>query len=106
MLRGDVGFAVRLARVTRRRRRSSPQRRAAGSVRVLLLTAPVGEGHQAAARALAAEIRHRNDRAEVVVFDVLPALGRPLRWLLNDAYRWQLRAAPWLFGLLFAALRR
>ena len=36
----------------------------------------------------------------------LPRSRPPLRWLLNDAYRWQLRSAPWLFGLLFGALRR
>ena len=41
-----------------------------------------------------------------MVCDALPALWLPLRWLLNDAYRWQLRSAPWLFGLLFGALRR
>jgi processive 1,2-diacylglycerol beta-glucosyltransferase len=75
-------------------------------IRVLVLTAPVGEGHLAAARTLTDDILRTNDGAEVTVRDVLPALGRPLRWLLNDAYRWQLRSAPWLFGLLFGALRR
>src|SRR6266498_4376796 len=76
------------------------------AVRVLVLTAPVGEGHLAAARTLSDDILRRHEGAEVVVCDVLPALRRPLRWLLSDAYCWQLRSAPWLFGLLFGALRR
>jgi len=71
-----------------------------------VLTAPIGEGHIAAARALADDITRTHEGAEVVVCDALPALRRPVRWLLRDAYRWQLRAAPWLFGGLFAALRR
>ena len=76
------------------------------AVRVLVLTAPVGEGHVAAARTLSEDISRGHEGAEVVVCDALAALWRPLRWLLNDAYRWQLRSAPWLFGLLFGALRR
>ena len=84
----------------------SDERPAGTPVRVLVLTAPVGEGHLAAARAIASGIRRQNADAEVVVLDVLPALPRPLRWLLSDAYRWQLQAAPWLFGLLFEALER
>src|SRR6266496_6042420 len=75
-------------------------------VRVLVLTAPVGEGHVAAARALAEGILRGREGAEVVVCDVLPALRLPLRWLVSDAYRWQLRSAPWLFGLVFGVLRR
>jgi UDP-N-acetylglucosamine:LPS N-acetylglucosamine transferase len=76
------------------------------SHRVLLLTAPVGEGHVAAARVLADDLLRRNPGAQVTVRDVLPELAAPLRWLLNDAYRWQLRSAPWLFGLLYGTLRR
>jgi UDP-N-acetylglucosamine:LPS N-acetylglucosamine transferase len=71
-----------------------------------LLTAPVGEGHLAAARVLAADLMRRNPSAEVTVRDVLAELPAPLRWFLNDAYRWQLTAAPWLFALLFGTLRR
>lgn len=74
-------------------------------MRVLVLTAPVGEGHVAAARALSDDLR-RSERADVEVCDTLPALPAPLRWLVSDAYRWQLNAAPWLFGAAFGALRR
>ena len=76
------------------------------AVRVLVLTAPVGEGHVVAARTLAEDIVRANVGAAVTVCDVLPALRRPLRWLVSDAYRWQLHSAPWLFALLFGALRR
>ena len=76
------------------------------AVRVLVVTAPVGEGHVAAARTLSEDISRGHEGAEVVVCDALAALWLPLRWLLNDAYRWQLRSAPWLFGFLYGALRR
>ena len=71
-----------------------------------MLTAPVGEGHLAAARVLADDLVRRSPSAEVEVRDVLAELPGPLRWFLNDAYRWQLTAAPWLFALLFGMLRR
>jgi len=76
------------------------------AVRVLVLTAPIGEGHLAAARTLTEDIRHRDPQADVVVCDVLEEFSRPLCWLLRDAYRWQLETAPWLFGTLFGGLRR
>lgn len=75
-------------------------------MRVLVLTAPVAEGHVAAARTLSEDIRRQHEDAEVIVCDVLPALRRPVRWFLHDAYRWQLQAAPWLFGSLFVVLHR
>jgi processive 1,2-diacylglycerol beta-glucosyltransferase len=74
------------------------------AVRVLVLTAPVAEGHVAAARVLAEDVRRVNERAEVLVVDALPALPRLMRWLLFDAYRWQLNTAPWLFAALFRSL--
>ena len=76
------------------------------AIRVLVLTAPVAEGHVAAARTLSEDIRRQHEGAEVIVCDVLPALRRPVRWFLHDAYRWQLKTAPWLFGSLFAVLHR
>ena len=75
-------------------------------VRVLILTAPVGEGHVAAARALSEGILCRNPEAEVRIVDALSPLPALVRWVVGDAYRWQLRSAPWLFGVLFGALRR
>jgi processive 1,2-diacylglycerol beta-glucosyltransferase len=83
---------------------SAGSKTAEPAVRVLVLTAPVAEGHLAAARIIAEDVRRVNDRAEVVVRDALQALPRPVTWLLHDAYRWQLDAAPWMFALLFGAL--
>ena len=83
---------------------SEPRERS--RVRVLVLTAPLADGHLAAARVLAEEIPRRNEHADVIVRDALPALPLPVRWLLKDAYHWQLRNAPWLFALVFAGLRR
>jgi processive 1,2-diacylglycerol beta-glucosyltransferase len=74
-------------------------------VRILVLTAPVAEGHVAAARVLDEDVRRLNPEADVIVCDALAVLRRPLRWLVHDAYRWQLTAAPWLFATLFTALR-
>ena len=86
--------------------RATPDRGDATSVRVLVLTAPVAEGHLAAARVLADDIRRVNTDAEVQIVDALPDLPRPVKWFLCDAYRWQLGTAPWLFALLFGALER
>ena len=77
-----------------------------GALRVLVFTAPVGEGHVAAAQALANDVRQRNPAAEVVICDALEEFNVVLRWLLRDAYRWQLTRAPWLFGTVFAGLQR
>lgn len=66
-----------------------------------MLTAEVGEGHTAAARALAADLVGERIDVEVLICDALAGLGRFLRFVLLDAYRWQLRFAPWVFGLLY-----
>jgi len=76
------------------------------AVRVLVFTAPVGDGHVAAARALADDVRQRDPAADVVVCDALEEFNVLLKWLLRDAYRWQLTMAPWLFGTVFEGLQR
>ena len=75
-------------------------------LRILVLTAPVGEGHLAAARTLSADLARDDDSVEVIVCDALRAMNRLLRRTMIDAYRWQLTAAPWLFGALFGSLIR
>ena len=85
---------------------SAETRTRSNRVRVLVLTAPIGEGHVAAARALSEGILRQNPEAEIRIVDALSSLPALLRWVVSDGYRWQLRAAPWLFGLLFGALRR
>jgi UDP-N-acetylglucosamine:LPS N-acetylglucosamine transferase len=74
--------------------------------RFLVLTAEVGLGHTAAAAALEQGLLRESPRATVDVLDALLHMGRPLRFLLLTAYRWQLRWAPWLFGLLHHTLMR
>ena len=75
--------------------------------RVLILSADVGEGHAAAARALAAADRDSPEPAEVTVIDGLAAMGRVLRPVVEDGYRVQLRFIPWtLHDRLLAARAR
>jgi processive 1,2-diacylglycerol beta-glucosyltransferase len=69
--------------------------------RVLILSADVGEGHAAAARALAQQIEASPEEAEVVVIDGLAAMGRVLRQVVQDGYRVQLRFLPWSYSLVY-----
>jgi hypothetical protein len=82
------------------------QARGEPRLRVVVLTAEVGEGHAAAARALAAELVGERAEVEVLICDALVGLGRLLRFVLLDAYRWQLRFAPWIFGLFYRLFAR
>jgi UDP-N-acetylglucosamine:LPS N-acetylglucosamine transferase len=72
-----------------------------GGRRVLILSADVGEGHAAAARALAAQIEASEQRAEVTVIDGLAAMGRVLRPVVEDGYRVQLRFVPWTYTIIY-----
>ncbi len=69
--------------------------------RVLILSADVGEGHAAAARALAEQVRGSRARAEVEVIDGLAAMGPVLRPVVEDGYRVQLRFMPWTYTLVY-----
>jgi UDP-N-acetylglucosamine:LPS N-acetylglucosamine transferase len=72
---------------------------------VLLLSAPVGEGHVAGARAIAARMRTAWPDAEVVEVETVAGGPRRTR-LLALAYRVVMRRAPGLYGLAYDALRR
>jgi processive 1,2-diacylglycerol beta-glucosyltransferase len=85
----------------RRRHRTSSAGRASGPSRVLILSADVGEGHAAAARALAQQIRDSPRDAEVTVIDGLRAMGRVLRPVVEDGYRVQLRLIPWSYTIVY-----
>lgn len=74
--------------------------------RVLVLSADVGEGHAAAARALAAELAAEPALVEVFVEDGLAAFGSLLQRLIRDGYRAQLRRLPWSYGLLYTLFAR
>jgi processive 1,2-diacylglycerol beta-glucosyltransferase len=74
--------------------------------RVLILSADVGEGHAAAARALAEQIEASPEQVEVTVIDGLAAMGRVLRPVVQDGYRVQLRFLPWSYTLVYWLLER
>jgi processive 1,2-diacylglycerol beta-glucosyltransferase len=69
--------------------------------RVLILSADVGEGHAAAARALAQQLESSSPAAEVTVIDGLAAMGRVLRQVVQDGYRVQLRFIPWSYSVVY-----
>jgi processive 1,2-diacylglycerol beta-glucosyltransferase len=69
--------------------------------RVLILSADVGEGHAAAARALAEQIERSGQDADVRVIDGLAAMGRLVRPVVQDGYRIQLRFMPWTYSLVY-----
>jgi processive 1,2-diacylglycerol beta-glucosyltransferase len=83
------------------RRYRKPTHRVPGPRRVLILSADVGEGHAAAARALAEQIEDSPEQAKVTVIDGLAAMGRVLRPVVEDGYRVQLRLVPWTYTLVY-----
>jgi len=89
----------------RRRHRKNTAHREGAPRRVLILSADVGEGHAAAARALAEQISESGERAEVTVIDGLAAMGRLLRPVVEDGYRVQLRFLPWTYTLVYWLLK-
>ncbi len=76
-------------------------RPASGRRRVLVLSADVGEGHAAAARALARQIDESGQQADVTVIDGLEAMGRLLQPVVEDGYRVQLKFVPWTYTLVY-----
>jgi processive 1,2-diacylglycerol beta-glucosyltransferase len=90
----------------RRRYRTSETPRKAGVRRVLVLSADVGEGHAAAARALEHQIEDSEQPAEVTVIDGLAAMGRLLQPVVEDGYRVQLKFIPWTYTLVYWLLER
>ncbi|HWD11652.1 MAG TPA: glycosyltransferase [Solirubrobacteraceae bacterium] len=83
----------------RHRKRISP--RASGPSRVLILSADVGEGHAAAARALAQQIEDAPEPAQVTIIDGLAAMGPLVRPVVEDGYRVQLRFFPWTYTVVY-----
>ena len=74
--------------------------------RVLILSADVGEGHAAAARALADQLRSSPEGADVSVIDGLAAMGRLVRPVVEDGYRVQLRFFPWTYTVVYWMLEK
>jgi UDP-N-acetylglucosamine:LPS N-acetylglucosamine transferase len=78
-----------------------PLPRAAGPRRVLILSADVGEGHAAAARALRQQLESCGEPVEVTVIDGLAAMGERMRSVVEDGYRTQLRVSPRSYSLYY-----
>ncbi len=72
-------------------------------MRVLILSAPVGAGHDAAARGVAAELRARGH--EVEIDDGLALLGRGVHRLVVDGYHCQIEHAAWSWRVLYRGTR-
>jgi len=71
----------------------------------LILSADVGEGHAAAARALAEQVQ-ASRHAEVTVIDGLAAMGPLVRPVVEDGYRVQLRFFPWTYTVIYWLLEK
>jgi len=76
----------------------------APSTRVLILSAPVGGGHDAAARAVGADLAERG--CDVVIENALRRVGRWAEWLIVSTYTAQLHHAPWSYDALYRAIVR
>lgn len=89
-----------------RLRNSKPTQAAGAARRVLILSADVGEGHAAAARALAEQVASSHEPAEATVIDGLAAMGPLLRQVVQDGYRIQLKLMPWTYTVVYWLLER
>ncbi len=69
--------------------------------KVLILSANVGEGHAAAARALAQDVALHDPTADVKIVDGLAAMGGLIRRVVQDGYEAQLRVAPWSADIVY-----
>lgn len=69
------------------------------SRRVLLISASMGGGHDAAAAELAGRLTARGDRVSTV--DLLSLLPAGSGWLLRAGYAAMLRRAPWLYEAVY-----
>src|SRR5712692_9326536 len=78
-------------------RRSMPKR-------ILVLSANMGEGHNAAARLIADAARQIWPGCEVRTLDTLELRGRRFSRACQSAYDFDLRRMPWLYQYFYASL--
>jgi diacylglycerol O-acyltransferase len=74
--------------------------------RVLIISAEMGEGHNAAARALREAMAEMWPDCEVVQLDTMELRGRRFARAVRRSYRFQLEVVPWSYEALYAALCR
>lgn len=72
---------------------------------MLILSASLGEGHNSAARALAADLAAEDPQAIVEIVDGLSLLGWGLGRMIRNGYERQLRRTPRIYGFFYALLR-
>ncbi|HEY8202731.1 MAG TPA: metallophosphoesterase, partial [Actinomycetota bacterium] len=75
-------------------------------MRVLIISAKVGEGHDAAARGIAEEILDGYPDADVRIVNGLKAASRLAERMVVDGYKFQLRRAPWSYEALYTSIVR
>lgn len=71
---------------------------------MLVITADIGEGHNAAARVVAETFIAARLGDEVTAVDAIGLLGRPLAWLMASSYRLTLAHAPQIYQFYYDAL--
>jgi len=72
--------------------------------RVLVVSAEMGEGHNAAARALIEAMSRLWPGCRFQQTDVIELRGRRFAHACRSAYRYQLKHAPWLYQFLYDAV--
>lgn len=74
--------------------------------RVLLISATIGEGHNATARALQESAERAWPGCEVRWADALQVMGPGVGPLFRSIYVFNVERTPWLYDLFYAALWR
>ena len=74
--------------------------------KVLILSADIGEGHDAPARAITKEFRDRYPDADVTTVNGLTAMGGVLTSLVRDGSEVSFKWFPWLFEIQYLALMK
>jgi UDP-N-acetylglucosamine:LPS N-acetylglucosamine transferase len=100
LLLACAGVMARSWLIARKRAKASWTLPAGSSSKVLILTAAVGGGHEAAGRTVRAELERSG--YTVAMEDGLREMSRALDWLLVRGYRRQVTGVPRTLGAIFA----
>ncbi len=79
---------------------------APGPRRVLMVSADMGEGHNAAARAIREGLERSSPGCETAQVDALRVMGRYVSWLIRSVYHFEITRAPWIYQFFYDALWR
>ncbi len=81
-------------------------RRSDRPVRVLIVSADIGEGHDAPARAIAADLRAECPSAHVTIANGLAEMGRFVTWVIREGSRVAFTRRRWLFEIQYFLITR